>query len=37
MVMQGCMLTFAVIIVLINLFVDLAQFYLDPSVRAQGE
>jgi len=37
MVMQGCMLTFAVIVVLINLFVDLVQFYLDPSVRAQGE
>lgn len=37
MVMQGCMLTFAMIVVLINLFVDLVQLYLDPSVRAQGE
>ncbi|MCO5384132.1 MAG: ABC transporter permease [Methanosarcina barkeri] len=37
MVVQGCMLTFAVIIVLINLFVDLAQLYLDPSIRSHGE
>ncbi|HII01852.1 TPA: ABC transporter permease [Methanosarcinaceae archaeon] len=37
MVVQGCMLTFAVIIVLINLSVDLAHFYLDPSIRGQEE
>ncbi|KKF98773.1 ABC transporter permease [Methanosarcina mazei] len=37
MVVQGCMLTFAVIIVLINLGVDLVHFYLDPAVRGQGE
>jgi len=37
MVVQGCILTFAAIIVLINLGVDLAQLYLDPSIREQGE
>jgi peptide/nickel transport system permease protein len=37
MVVQGCMLTFAVIIVLINLFVDLVHLYLDPSIRSQEE
>ncbi|AAM06422.1 oligopeptide ABC transporter, permease protein [Methanosarcina acetivorans C2A] len=37
MVVQGCILTFAAIIVLINLGVDLAQLYLDPSIRDQGE
>ena len=37
MVVQGCMLTFAVIIVLVNLGVDLVHLYLDPSVRNQGE
>jgi peptide/nickel transport system permease protein len=37
MVVQGCMLTFAVITVLINLGVDLVHFYLDPSIRGQGE
>ena len=37
MVVQGCMLTFAVIVVLVNLIVDLAYLYLDPSIRPQGE
>jgi peptide/nickel transport system permease protein len=37
MVVQGCMLTFAVIVVLVNLVVDLAYLYLDPSIRSQGE
>lgn len=37
MVVQGCILTFAAIIVLINLGVDLTQLYLDPSIREQGE
>lgn len=37
MVVQGCMLTFSVIIVLINLGVDLVHLYLDPSIRGQGE
>ncbi|MDI9395559.1 MAG: ABC transporter permease [Euryarchaeota archaeon] len=37
MVVQGCMLTFAVIIVLINLGVDIIHLYLDPAVRGQGE
>lgn len=37
MVVQGCMLTFAVITVLINLGVDLVHYYLDPSIRGQGE
>ena len=37
MVVQGCILTFAVIVVLVNLIVDLAYLYLDPSIRPQGE
>jgi peptide/nickel transport system permease protein len=37
MVVQGCMLTFAVIVVLVNLIVDLAYLYIDPSIRPQGE
>ncbi|WP_440947585.1 ABC transporter permease [Methanosarcina sp. T3] len=35
MVVQGCMLTFAAIVVLINLGVDVACFYLDPSIRQE--
>ncbi len=35
MVIQGCMLTFALIFVLINLVVDIAYMYLDPTIRYQ--
>jgi peptide/nickel transport system permease protein len=35
MVVQGCMLTFAIIIVLINLGVDIIHLYLDPALRGQ--
>lgn len=35
MVIQGCILTFALIYVLINLVVDIAYMYLDPTIRYQ--
>ncbi|PKG31877.1 ABC transporter permease, partial [Methanoregula sp.] len=33
MILQGCMITFALIFVVINLFVDLSYIYLNPAIR----
>jgi peptide/nickel transport system permease protein len=33
MVLQGCMITFAIIFVLVNLAVDLSYIYLNPAIR----
>lgn len=33
MILQGCMITFALIFVVVNLFVDLSYIYLNPSIR----
>jgi peptide/nickel transport system permease protein len=34
---QGCILFFAVIMVMVNLFVDILYFYLDPRLRVDGK
>jgi len=34
---QGCILFFAVIMVLVNLVVDILYFYLDPRLRIDGK
>jgi peptide/nickel transport system permease protein len=37
MVMQGCILVFALVFVLINLSVDLSYYLLDPRIRHENE
>ena len=34
---QGCILLFAVIMVIVNLAVDIFYFYLDPRLRIDGK
>jgi peptide/nickel transport system permease protein len=34
---QGCLLLFAVIMVIMNLFVDMIYFYIDPRLRVDGK